>query len=144
MREKWGQKEPPGAPPVKMGDGMPPPATSSRYGKRFDERADEWACLENDHDKMHPGRDQCGGVGGCPMMREAVGIEQSLIELLESWRAGCASMTPEHQVDYGHFGWRCTCGAGTDWPLAPVARARAASDLHLRAVNRRALKEAGR
>lgn len=59
----------------------------SRYGAIFDDRADEWARLENDHDKMHPDRSQCGGVGGCPMMAAAVDNEHALIELLEKWRA---------------------------------------------------------
>lgn len=59
---------------------------TSRYGKRFDERADEWARLENAHDLMHPNRSDCGGVGGCPMMMAAVENEQSLIHWLEEWR----------------------------------------------------------
>lgn len=59
---------------------------ASRYGARFDEMADERARLENDHDKMHPDRGDCGGVGGCPMMRQAVDHEQHLVELLEKWR----------------------------------------------------------
>ena len=61
-------------------------STVSRYGGDFDEWAAEWARLENDHDRMHPDRDQCGGVGSCPMMREAVDIEQRLIGQLGSWR----------------------------------------------------------
>lgn len=40
----------------------------------------------------------------------------------------------EHRTEWGHFGWACSCGAGRDWPLAPVGRARAAAQAHLRAV----------
>lgn len=58
----------------------------SRYGAKFDEWADEWAGLENDHDRMHPDRSACGGVGRCPMMREAVDIEHRLMDLLGQWR----------------------------------------------------------
>jgi hypothetical protein len=60
----------------------------SRYGRTFDQQADEWARLENEHDKMHPDRGQCGGVGGCPMMRAAVDIEHTMIMILGNWRAG--------------------------------------------------------
>ncbi len=61
-------------------------ADVSRYGSQFDDWANEWARLENDHDKMHPDRSMCGGLGGCPMMRESYDIEQRLIELLGNWR----------------------------------------------------------
>lgn len=46
-------------------------------------------------------------------------------------------MTEQHHVEFGHFGWACSCGAGRDWPLAPIARARTAANAHLRAVHRR-------
>lgn len=59
---------------------------TSRYGAHFDNLAGEWARLENDHDKMHPNRSMCGGVGSCPMMREAHDIERTLIDLLNDWR----------------------------------------------------------
>ncbi len=39
-------------------------------------------------------------------------------------------MSDEHRIDYGNFGWACSCGAGRDWPLAPVGRARAAAMRH--------------
>lgn len=42
-----------------------------------------------------------------------------------------------HAVEWGHFGWACSCGAGREWPLAPESRAKAAAMAHLRAVNRR-------
>ena len=61
---------------------------ASRYGSTFDQWADEWARLENEHDKMHPDRSQCGGVGGCPMMREAVDNERVLMDQLHLWREG--------------------------------------------------------
>lgn len=69
---------------------------SSVYGKAFDEWAGEYARLENDHDRMHPDRSDCGGVGGCPMMREAVDIEHKLINLLDVWRKRNTSEAP-HQ-----------------------------------------------
>ena len=58
----------------------------SAYGAEFDELAQRWAVLENEHDKQHPDRDQCGGVGGCSMMYAAVGLEQAMVESLEKWR----------------------------------------------------------
>jgi hypothetical protein len=66
-------------------------AVTSRYGKSFDQQADEWARLETEHDRMHPDRGQCGGVGGCPMMCAAVEIEHTMIELLDQWRMGLTS-----------------------------------------------------
>jgi hypothetical protein len=60
---------------------------TSRYGKAFDQQADEWARLEGEHDRMHPDRGQCGGVGGCPMMMAAVELEQWMVESLGRWRA---------------------------------------------------------
>ena len=62
----------------------------SRYGATFDALADDWARLENDHDLMHPNRDLCGGVGRCPMMREAYDREQQMISTLRDWRIGDA------------------------------------------------------
>ena len=61
---------------------------TSRYGKVFDQQADEWARLEGEHDRMHPDRDQCGGVGACPMMAAAVDLERNLVDSLGHWRAG--------------------------------------------------------
>ena len=58
----------------------------SRYGRAFDNWAEEWGRLENEHDKMHPDRNDCGGVGGCPMMRAAVEAEHMMIDLLGKWR----------------------------------------------------------
>lgn len=92
----------------------------SEYGERFDEWAQVWAKQENDHDKMHPDRSECGGVGGCPMMASAVDIEHKLIDLLELWRRRKAAPT---EVLFGadaHGGADNGCGAreldGCEWP----------------------------
>lgn len=61
-------------------------STESRYGRVFDQQADEWARLEGEHDRMHPDRGQCGGVGGCPMMRAAVELQHDMIDALTKWR----------------------------------------------------------
>jgi hypothetical protein len=58
----------------------------SVYGAEFDRLADRWRVIENAHDRQHPDRDQCGGVGGCSMMFAAVGIEHEMIECLREWR----------------------------------------------------------
>ncbi len=59
---------------------------ASRYGAAFDALADRWAALEREHDVIHPDRNECGGVGGCPMMRRAVEIMQDMEQLLDDWR----------------------------------------------------------
>jgi hypothetical protein len=59
---------------------------TSIYGQGFDNLAERWKHNENEHDRMHPDRGQCGGVGGCPMMREAVDLEHRMVEQLEEWR----------------------------------------------------------
>ncbi len=43
----------------------------------------------------------------------------------------------DHVVEWGQFGWACSCGAGRDWPLAPASRGRAAAQAHQRAAARR-------
>jgi hypothetical protein len=58
---------------------------ASKYGRRFDQLAEQWRVIENAHDREHD-RDECGGVGGCSMMFTAVRIEQEMIEALEDWR----------------------------------------------------------
>jgi hypothetical protein len=60
----------------------------SEYGPKFDRLATEWRVIENAHDKQHPDRDQCGGVGGCSMMFAAVGLEHDMIDELHNWRLG--------------------------------------------------------
>lgn len=58
----------------------------SEYGSVFDQLAHKWAVIENEHDKHHPDRSLCGGVGGCSMMFAANGLETDMIEALEPWR----------------------------------------------------------
>ena len=58
----------------------------SRYGVEFDRLADNWRVLEDEHDRIHPDRDECGGVGGCTMMRAEADLEQRMIVELENWR----------------------------------------------------------
>lgn len=59
---------------------------ASIYGQGFDNLAETWKWNENEHDKMHPDRSECGGVGRCPMMREANDLESSMIDMLNEWR----------------------------------------------------------
>lgn len=58
----------------------------SEYGSAFDRAASRWAVLENEHDKQHPDRSECGGVGGCSMMFAAVDLESAMLEALADWR----------------------------------------------------------
>lgn len=58
----------------------------SVYGTEFDRLADTWATIENVHDKHHPDRSECGGVGGCSMMAAAVDLEHEMIDQLNAWR----------------------------------------------------------
>jgi hypothetical protein len=60
---------------------------ASRYGERFDLLADRWGTLEREHDEVHPDRNDCGGVGGCLMMRHATDLMQEMEDVLEEWRA---------------------------------------------------------
>jgi hypothetical protein len=59
---------------------------SSVYGPEFDRLAETWRTIENEHDKEHPDRSRCGGVGGCSMMFTAVRLEQEMVQALEEWR----------------------------------------------------------
>lgn len=59
----------------------------SEYGRKFDQLANRWAAFEFEHDQVHPDRDQCGGVGGCPMMRQAHDLETKMMEEMETWRS---------------------------------------------------------
>lgn len=59
---------------------------TSRYGPKFDLLTNRWKILESEHDRMHPDRNECGGVGGCTLMRAAADLEQQMITELESWR----------------------------------------------------------
>ena len=58
----------------------------SEYGAAFDGAAETWRVIENEHDKQHPDRGECGGVGACTMMRAAVDLEHRMIDQLEIWR----------------------------------------------------------
>lgn len=58
----------------------------SEYGTTFDRLVSRWAVLENEHDKQHPDRDQCGGVGACSMMYAAVTLEGEIKDALSVWR----------------------------------------------------------
>jgi hypothetical protein len=58
----------------------------SQYGAEFDRRAERWRVIENEHDRHHPDRNECGGVGGCSMMFAAVRLGQEMIEALTEWR----------------------------------------------------------
>jgi dihydroxyacid dehydratase/phosphogluconate dehydratase len=60
----------------------------SIYGHAFDRLAETWATIENEHDKKHPDRDECGGVGGCSMMFTANRLQGEMIEALTEWRWG--------------------------------------------------------
>jgi hypothetical protein len=58
----------------------------SEYGAEFDRLVNRWKVIENEHDRDHPDRGQCGGVGGCSMMHAAVRLEQEMIDSLIEWR----------------------------------------------------------
>lgn len=58
----------------------------SQFGAQFDRTVERWAVLEGEHDRQHPDRDDCGGVGACSMMYAALTLEQEMIELLRVWR----------------------------------------------------------
>ena len=58
----------------------------SQYGAEFDLKAETWRVIENEHDRYHPDRSQCGGVGACTMMRAAHDLETEMMAALESWR----------------------------------------------------------
>ncbi|MET0415987.1 MAG: hypothetical protein ABW022_08205 [Actinoplanes sp.] len=58
----------------------------SVYGADFDVTALKWAYLEAEHDKIHPNRSDCGGVGGCTMMLAAHDLKTEMIDALEIWR----------------------------------------------------------
>ncbi|MGI5223587.1 hypothetical protein [Actinoallomurus sp. CA-142502] len=64
------------------------PSGASRYDAEFDRLADRWRAIEDEHDQIHPDRDDCGGVGACVMMRAAHDLETRMQDALESWRRG--------------------------------------------------------
>lgn len=59
---------------------------ASAYGAAFDSAVHRWSVIENAHDKQHPDRSQCGGVGGCSMMAAAVDLEHEMVDALDEWR----------------------------------------------------------
>lgn len=59
---------------------------ASTYGAAFDGLAKRWAALENEHDRIHPDRSDCGGVGGCTMMAAAVDLKHEMVDALGDWR----------------------------------------------------------
>jgi hypothetical protein len=58
----------------------------SQYGAEFDRKAETWRVIENEHDRQHPDRGECGGVGGCSMMRAAFDLQTGMIDALKAWR----------------------------------------------------------
>ena len=59
----------------------------SQYGAEFDRKAERWAALENEHDRQHPDRGDCGGVGVCSMMFAASMLEREMVDALILWRS---------------------------------------------------------
>lgn len=59
---------------------------ASTYGAEFDRHAQTWRTLEGEHDKIHPCRSDCGGVGGCSLMLAAHRLEEQMIDALINWR----------------------------------------------------------
>lgn len=58
----------------------------SAYGAEFDRLAETWAVVEGEHDKLHPERGECGGIGGCTMMLAAHRLSEAMLGELEDWR----------------------------------------------------------
>jgi hypothetical protein len=58
----------------------------SRYGRGFDDLAEQWATLEDGHALKHPDRSQCGGLGACPSMRLAADLRAQMDDWLDEWR----------------------------------------------------------
>jgi hypothetical protein len=64
-----------------------PARAASEYGAEFDALAEKWRVLENEHDKQHPDRSDCGGVGNCSMMFASNRLESEMVDALDAWRA---------------------------------------------------------
>ena len=58
----------------------------SDYGAEFDRLARTWQTIEDEHDKQHPDRGECGGVGACSMMFAAVALQHQMVDALHDWR----------------------------------------------------------
>jgi hypothetical protein len=63
----------------------------SQYGAAFDRKAERWAAIEEEHDRQHPDRNECGGVGGCSMMYASHVLRREMVEALDEWRSREAS-----------------------------------------------------
>jgi hypothetical protein len=77
------------------------PGKGSCYGSDFDRLADRWRALEYEHDQVHPDRNDCGGVGGCSMMRAAHDLKTQMGEQLATWRLhakAAPELTPEQEL----------------------------------------------
>lgn len=59
---------------------------TSDYGPEFDRAANRWRALEREHDRIHPDRNECRGVGACSMMRAAYDIQMEMVDALNEWR----------------------------------------------------------
>jgi hypothetical protein len=58
----------------------------SAYGGEFDRLAERWRVIEDEHDRQHPDRDECGGVGACSMMYASHQLEGEMVDALDEWR----------------------------------------------------------
>lgn len=56
------------------------------YGAQFDAKAETWRVIENEHDREHPDRGECGGVGACSMMFAAHVLAEEMLDALVKWR----------------------------------------------------------
>jgi len=84
-------------------------ALASRYGAEFDRLASSWRVLEDEHDQIHPDRDECGGVGGCSMMFAAHQLETQLIDQLGEWRRSLAIREGRRPCSCDHHGDHAGC-----------------------------------
>jgi hypothetical protein len=96
---------------------MTGPGSGSSYGAEFDRLVSSWQVLEDEHDPIHPDRDQCGGVGGCSMMFAAVQLEARMIDQLTQWRRstavreGRAACSCDHHGDHAGCDHACECAS---------------------------------
>jgi hypothetical protein len=58
----------------------------SEYGGKFDSAARRFQVLEAEHDKIHPDRSECGGIGGCSLMLAAHDLKTEMIDAINEWR----------------------------------------------------------
>jgi ferredoxin len=69
----------------------------SEYGDEFDRRVETWRVIEAEHDKEHPDRSECDGVGSCSMLAAGFRLRQEMIEALERWRTGSKVAAPNDE-----------------------------------------------